>query len=205
MGPGVVFDSGGWKFGKIFGSFWTLKSIFYSREKHILQVCCEKQSVMFSGRYTINGSFVCSFFKLDITEELKLEENNPDYWEKLLGTKHQFYLWSCYLGGGYLFFPLFLIYFLIFIFLHWDTIQKSIGVSAFSLTHSCQENCYIIQHSSYLLWLLWLKVLKQWTVRLNSTFEKHLFLSSKQEEREAETNSLEALCLGSAVVLDNIL
>lgn len=103
------------------------------------------------------------------------------------------------------FFPLFLD---LFLSIHLSALRyhtKKHRCLRLRLIHSCQENCYIIQLNSYLLQLSWLKVLKQWTVRLNSTFKKHLFFSSKQEEREAETNSSKTLCLGSAVVLDNIL
>lgn len=123
-----------------------------------------------------------------------------------MGTKHQPYLSSFSLGRGCNFF----LFPNLLLSIHPPTLRY------YAKKHKRFFNCSLtvvkrtaIQYCRtqliFVPTLLTLKVLKQWTVRLNPYSGSICSLSSKQEEREAGIISSKKLCPESRVLLDNFL
>lgn len=81
--------------------------------------------------------------------------------------------------------------------------QKSIKGFSLAALFTVAKRTATLQNLAYICsnCLDSVKVLKQWTVRSNSTFSKHLFLVFKARRKGTRMNSSKKLCLGSVVVL----
>ena len=79
----------------------------------------------------------------------------------------------------------FLIYYLVFILPHWDTIQQSLKGFSLAGLLTVARRTAVLQNLAYICsnYLDSKGVKKQWASRLNSTFRKHWFLVLKARRK----------------------